>query len=49
MIRHFSLFGATFTENGIEIAKGMVTGFLGRQKTIEILSTKFRDFVKSSY
>ena len=49
MIRHFSLFGATFTENGIEKAKGMVTGFLGRQKTIEILSAKFRDFVKSSY
>jgi adenosine deaminase len=49
MIRHFSLLGVLFTENRIEKAKAMITGFLGRQKTIEILSYSFREFVKSSY
>jgi hypothetical protein len=49
LARHLTLFAATFGESRAEKAKRVVTGCMVRQDTIQVLSEKFREFVKSGY
>lgn len=49
MVRHYSLLGATFTETRIEKAKNVITGFLLRLETIQILQEKFLRFAKACH